>query len=119
MNFEIISTAFAQSGAAAKGGAPIWPMLLALFAVFYFLMIRPQQKKQKETQNMISQLSRGDRVVTIGGIVGTIVNIKEKKDDRDTEDIIVLKVSDNTKIEMLRSSVSRVLSKQSEAVTKS
>ena len=112
MNFELISTAFAQTGQAAKKPAPIWPMLLALFAVFYFLMIRPQQKKQKETQNMLSQLAKGDKVVTIGGITGTIVNIKSNKgDDGSGEDTVVLKVSDTTKIEMIRSSISKVISK--------
>ncbi|MCE5252529.1 preprotein translocase subunit YajC [bacterium] len=94
-------------------------MLLALFAVFYFFMIRPQQKKQKETQNMLSQLGKGDKIVTIGGIVGTIVNIKKKEDEKESEDIIVLKTSDTTKIEMVRSSIARVISRQNEAVSKS
>ena len=119
MDFEFISTAFAQSGAAKKGAAPIWPMLLALFAVLYFFMIRPQQKKQKESQNMLNQLVKGDRVVTIGGICGTIVNVKEKRDAKESDDIVVLKISDNTKIEMIRSSIAKVLSKQDEVVRKS
>ena len=114
MNFEIISTAFAQDGAApSKGPASIWPMLLALFAVFYFFMIRPQQKKQKESKNMLNTLAKGDKVVTIGGICGTVLNIKEKKDEKGTDDIIVLKVSDTTKLELIRSSISKVTPKNS------
>ena len=119
MDFNLISTAFAQNEPAKKSAAPIWPMLLAIFAVFYFFMIRPQQKKQKETQNMLGGLAKGDKVVTIGGITGTIVNIKAKKDEKDSEDTVVLKVSDTTKIEFIRSSIARIVSKQGEAVQKS
>ena len=119
MDFELISTAFAQGSKPAKGPAPIWPMLLALFAVFYFFMIRPQQKKQKESQNMLNKLAKGDRIVTIGGICGTIVNIKEKKDDKKSDDVVVVKTSDATKLDMIRSSIARVVSKQDETENKS
>jgi preprotein translocase subunit YajC len=115
MNLDLVSTAFAQSSTPAKGPAPIWPMLIALVAVFYFFMIRPQQKKQKESQQMLAGLAKGDKVVTIGGICGTIAGIKEKKDEKKDEDIVVLKVSDTTKIEMLRSSIARVLSKHGDS----
>ena len=119
MDFDLISTAFAQGSQSVKGPAPIWPMLLALFAIFYFFMIRPQQKKQKESQNMLNQLQKGDRIVTIGGICGTIVNIREKKDDKKSDDVLVIKTSDTTKLEMIRSSVARVVSKQDEPEIKS
>ena len=112
MNFELISTAFAQgTQKAPRGNAPIWPMLLALFAVFYFFIIRPQHKKQKDSQEMLNSIAKGDRIVTIGGICGTIVNIKEKKDSQKGDDIVVLKVADNTKLEMIRSSIARVIPK--------
>ncbi|MFC1606392.1 preprotein translocase subunit YajC [Candidatus Latescibacterota bacterium] len=113
MNFEIIRTAFAQVGgeATSRGPASIFPMLIALFAVFYFFMIRPQQKKQKESQNMLNTLAKGDRVVTIGGICGTVLNIKEKKDEKTSDDVIVLKVSDTTKLELVRSSIAKVTPK--------
>ena len=119
MDFELISIAFAQDKTAAKGPAPLWPMLLALFAVFYFFMIRPQQKKQKESQNMLNQIAKGDRIVTIGGICGTIVNIKEKKEDKKSDDVVVIKTSDATKLDMIRSSIARVVSKQDETENKS
>ena len=114
MNFDIIATAFAQTAEPAKKNAPIWPMLLALFGVFYFFMIRPNQKKQKDSQNMLTSIAKGDKVVTIGGICGTIVNIKEKKEEKTNDDIVVLKVSDNSKIEMIRSSISKVNPKTNE-----
>ena len=115
MDFDLISTAFAQTEKAPRGGAPMWPMLIVLFAVFYFFIIRPQKKKQSNTQSMLNTLSKGDRIITIGGIYGTIINVKEKKDAQTENDIIVLKVSDNTKIEMIRSSIAKVIPKEGEA----
>ena len=111
MNFDLISTAYAQTEKTTRGGAPMWPMLIALFAIFYFFLIRPQQKKQKESKLMLESVQKGDQVVTVGGIVGTVVNIKGKKDAMTNDDIIVLKVSDTTKLELLRSSISRVITK--------
>nr|WP_263364361.1 preprotein translocase subunit YajC [Paenibacillus sabuli] len=77
----------------------ILPFVL-MFAVFYFLLIRPQQKKQKQRNSMLTQLKKGDRVVTIGGIHGTIHEI--------TDDIVVLRVNDATKLTFDRSSVNNV-----------
>lgn len=76
-------------------------------AIFYFLIIRPQQKKQKEHQNMIDAISINDEVYTSGGMKGKVVNIKKDKN------IIVLRVDDTTgtKIEFQRSAVTTVLSK--------
>lgn len=120
MNFELISTAFAQGAQqATKGNAPIWPMLLALFAVFYFFILRPQQKKQKEAKNLLNSLEKGSRVVTIGGIVGTILSIKEKKGNPADDDIVVIKTGDATKLEMIRSSIGRVLDKEEQMAEKS
>ncbi len=116
MSFELIPSAYAQAAEGAKrGGAPMWPMLLALFAIMYFFILRPQQKKQKETQSMLNTIEKGDKVVTIGGICGTVASIKEKKGNPSGEDIVVLKVSDTTKLEMIRSSIGRVLNKEDAA----
>jgi preprotein translocase subunit YajC len=112
MNFELVSTAYAQAEQTTRRNAPMWPMLIAIFAIFYFFVIRPQKKKQQDTQSMLKAVSKGDRVVTIGGICGTVVNIKKKKDTISDDDIIVLKVSDNTKIEMVRSSIAKVVEKE-------
>jgi len=114
MDFNLISTAYAQAKPAAKSAAPIWPMFVALIAVFYFFIIRPQQKKQKDTEKMLNEVLKGDRVITIGGIYGTVLNIKEKKTEDAGEDIVVLKVSDNMKIEMIRSSIAKVIKKTGE-----
>lgn len=75
----------------------LWPFVL-MFAIFYFLLIRPQQKKQKTRASMLKALSKGDKVVTIGGLHGTIVEI--------TDDIIVLLVNDATKLTFDRSAIS-------------
>jgi len=114
MNFELVTTAFAQAEQTTRTTAPMWPMLIAIFAVFYFFIIRPQRKKQQDTKSLLNSISKGNRVVTIGGICGTIVNIKEKKDTKHDDDIIVLKVSDNAKIEMIRSSIAKVIVKEGE-----
>lgn len=72
--------------------------------IFYFLIIRPQNKKQKETKRMIEALKKGDRVQTIGGIRGTVTSV------RDT--IVVIKVDGNTKIEFSKNAIAAVLEKK-------
>ncbi len=114
MNFELVSTAFAQAEPVQRGQAPMWPMFLLIFVVFYFFLIRPQQKRQKETQNMLNTLAKGDRVITIGGIHGTIVSLKKQGEKTTGDDIVILKVSESTKLEMLRSSIARVISREGE-----
>jgi len=76
--------------------------LIAIIAIFYFLIIRPQSKKQKETQKMLSALKKGDKVITIGGIHGTIQTVREHS--------VVLKVDEGTKIEFTRSAISSIVS---------
>lgn len=96
-------------GGAAEGGpASIMPTLITfglVFLIFYFLIIRPQNKKQKETKAMLASLNKGDRVVTIGGIRGVIQSLKD--------DTVVLKVDNNTSLEFSKSAVSNVLEKKS------
>jgi preprotein translocase subunit YajC len=70
--------------------------------IFYFLIIRPQNKKQKEAKKMIQALKKGDKVVSIGGIHGTVVSVKEQS--------TVVKVDDNTKLEFSKSAISSVVS---------
>lgn len=91
------------TGADQQGG--IWTMLLPLilmFVIFYFLLIRPQQKRNKIRNQMLSALKKGDKIVTIGGVHGTI--------DQITDDIVVLKVNESTKITFDRSAVNNVVS---------
>jgi preprotein translocase subunit YajC len=115
MNFEFVSTALAQTtGKSGASSAPLWPMFIVIFAIFYFFLIRPQRKKQKDSQVMLDSLAKGDKIVTIGGIMGTIVAIKKKGEALSPDDTIVIKVAENTKLEMIRSSIGRVLAKESE-----
>lgn len=96
--------------AGGGGATSIAPTLVTfglVFAIFYFLIIRPQNKKQKETQSMLKALKKGDRVVTIGGIRGNIFSLKE--------DVVVLKVDDNTKIQFSRSAVAQVIDRKAAA----
>ncbi len=76
-------------------------MIVIMIAVFYFFAIRPQKKQEKETQEMRNALSIGDEIVTIGGIVGIITNITD-------ETITIISSRDRTRIQLLKSSVSRV-----------
>lgn len=90
--------------APADGSAPpAWVQLLplvVLFALMYFVLLRPQMRRQKEQEKLISAVKTGDRVVAAGGICGTVANLKDQ--------IVVLKVADNVKIEILRTSITSV-----------
>ncbi len=98
------------AGATGTAGAmPVWTYLIMfglIIVVFYFLMIRPQNKKQKETKKMLESLRKGDRISTIGGMRGTVVSVKE--------DVVLLKVDDNTKIEFSKSAIAQVLERKDE-----
>jgi preprotein translocase subunit YajC len=75
------------------------PFIL-IIGIFYLLIIRPQNKKQKDTQKMLSNLKKGDRIVTIGGVHGTIQSVKESS--------VIVKVDEYTKMEFSRSAISNV-----------
>lgn len=79
--------------------------LILMFAILYFLLIRPQQKRQKTRSAMLNSLKKNDKVVTIGGVHGTIVEI--------TDDIVVLRVNDATKLTFDRTAVSSVTASSS------
>ena len=84
----------------------IWPMvgfLVLIFAMFYFLMIRPQRKRQKEHEELMSELKKGDKVVTAGGIYGQIESV--------SQDSIVLKVESGATIRVARNSIASKRSK--------
>ena len=100
--------AFAQTGAAPTGAAnPAIPVLLQvlqflpIIAIFYLLLIRPQQQQKKKTDQMLKELKKGDRVVTTGGIIGTVVGIDDAK--------AVLKIADDVKVEFAKGSITQVL----------
>ena len=79
-----------QTPAQQGGGWSMWIMLALIFVVMWFFMIRPQKKQQKELQNFRDALKKGDKVVTIGGIYGTVTEVKE--------DSVLIEVDNNVKI---------------------
>jgi preprotein translocase subunit YajC len=99
----------AAGATGATGGASQWGILIVMpliILVFYFLVMRPQNKKQKEAKKMLESIRKGDRVVTIGGLRGTVVTVKD--------DVVVLKVDENTKLEYSKSAVATVLKREDE-----
>lgn len=107
----MISTAFAmgagEGGQAAGGLAGFLPIII-LFAIFYFLLIRPQQKKAKEHREMISNLKKGNRIITSGGIYGTITSIDDTT--------IGLEIAEKVKIKISRGNVAARISENDAAV---
>jgi len=101
-----ISPAYAQAGGAGGGSDMLVSLLpiVLIFVVFYFLLIRPQQKKVKEHKAMVEALRRGDRVVTSGGILGSVTKVISAGE-------IEVEIAQGTKIRVLRQSISEVLSK--------
>ena len=95
-----ISPAYAQDSDSSGMILQFLPIVL-IFVVFYFLLIRPQQKKQKEHQKLVADLKTGDKVITSGGMHGMVANIKETT--------ILLKVADNVKVELDRAAVSTIV----------
>ena len=96
MNYMILLQA-AEAAQPQGGGWTMWVMLILIMVVMWFFMIRPQRKQQKELQKFRDGLSKGDKVVTIGGIYGTVVEIKEKT--------LLLEVDSNVKIKVDKNSV--------------
>ncbi|HUI91260.1 MAG TPA: preprotein translocase subunit YajC [Chitinivibrionales bacterium] len=97
---------FAQDKAVQKpvGSNPMAPFLLIIiiFLIFYVLIFLPQRKKQKETQTMLDKLKKGDKVVTIGGVLGTVGNVKDST--------VMVKIADNTVVEFKKTAISSVVS---------
>ncbi len=93
LNFALLQQAAPQQG----GGMQMLIMMALIIAVMYFFMIRPQQKKQKELQNFRNSLAKGDKIVTIGGIYGTVAEVKDQ--------YLLVEVDNNVKIRVDKSSV--------------
>ncbi len=86
-----------------------WLPLLAVGVLFYFMMIRPQRREQAKRQSLLDALKKNDKVVTIGGIIGTIAAIAPDSDE------VTIKVDDNTRIRFRRSSIQQVITAETEA----
>jgi preprotein translocase subunit YajC len=107
----MLNLIFALSGSGTGEGGPslftsFIPILL-IFVIFYFLLIRPQQKKQKQHQQLIQAVKKGDRIVTNGGVYGTVADVKEH--------VIVLRIAENVKIELVKNSIATVISQKEDS----
>ena len=100
MLFNFLAQAPAASPAGPNPLASFVPIIL-IFVIMYFLLFRPQMKRQKEAAKLVSALKTGDRVVTASGIHGLISNVKDRT--------VILKIADNVKIEIEKSAVTSVL----------
>ncbi|HZA67226.1 MAG TPA: preprotein translocase subunit YajC [Geminicoccaceae bacterium] len=101
----LISPAYAQAGGAPVGFDLISLMpLLLIFVVFYFLLIRPQQKKMKAHRDMVGALKRGDRVLTAGGIIGTVVKVED-------DSTLLVDIAKDVRVRVARGTISEVLTK--------
>ena len=112
----LISAAYAQgmgiSGIFDNQGALIQFLpLVLIFVVFYFLLIRPQQRKTKDHKAMLDALRRGDRVVTGGGIIGTVARVENPEE-------VTVDIADGVRVRVLRSTISSVLAKPDPAAAR-
>jgi preprotein translocase subunit YajC len=102
----LISNAYAEGAPAAQGGDPMgFIFLIGMVVIFYFLLIRPQQKRAKEHRKLVEALSKGDEVVTSGGILGTISDVGDQ--------YLTVKLADGVEVRMQKQAVSTVLPKGS------
>lgn len=88
------------------GGMLMIGYMVIIFALFYFMMIRPQMKREKERKKLINEIKTGDRVLFCGGMIGTVSNVKDQT--------FTVKIADNVKVDIARGAVIRVLQKDEE-----
>ncbi len=101
-----ISPAYAQDAAGAGAMVMQLAPLILIFVVFYFLLIRPQQKKMKDHRAMLTELKRGDRVITAGGIVAEVKKVNEGSDEIEAE------IAPNVRVTLVRGTISSVIRPQ-------
>ena len=102
----MIDLAYAMAPAPGGGGngggiLSILPLMIGMFAIMYFLIIRPQQKQRREREHLLRAIKKGDRVVTSGGLYGTVVGLSEHT--------VTLKVADQVKLDFERSAIGRIV----------
>lgn len=108
----LISPAYAEAAAGGGSTGALLQMapLALIFVVFYLFLIRPQQKKAKQTKSMLEAIRRGDRVVTGGGIIGTVAKVINEE--------VLIDIADNTRVRVVRSTIVNVLAKTAPAEAK-
>ena len=109
MNFNLL---FASGQGSSGGGLMAYLPFILILAIMYFLMIRPQAKRQKEKQNMLNNLKKGDNIITIGGIHGLINGFKGKD-----KKAVIVKVDKNTSITINRSAIAGMSDKVNDSET--
>jgi preprotein translocase subunit YajC len=103
----MIDLAYAMAPGPAGGGGngggimSILPLMIGMFAIMYFLIIRPQQKQRRERESLLRAIKKGDRVVTTGGLYGTVVGLSEHT--------VTLKVADQVKLDFERAAIGRIV----------
>ncbi|HYZ43146.1 MAG TPA: preprotein translocase subunit YajC [Stellaceae bacterium] len=108
----LISTAYAQGTGILDQNALIQFLpLILIFVVFYFLLIRPQQKKAKDHKSMLDTLRRGDRVVTGGGIIGTVARVENPEE-------VTVDIAEGVRVRVLRSTITSILAKPDPAAAR-
>jgi len=108
-----VSPAFAQAaGSAPSAGAAFAQFLpiILIFVIFYFLLIRPQQKKQKDHRAMVEALRRGDQVVTSGGIVGKVSKVQD-------DGMVEVEIADGVRVKVIKATIGQVLNKTEPAAS--
>lgn len=114
MLFDLVTDAYAMGPAPQGGGAAgglqgmlvNFAPLIIIFVIFYFLLIRPQQKKAKEVKKMLDSLKKGDKVITAGGVYGVIDNVEATT--------VIVKIAENVKIKVNRNSIATVRTTEEE-----
>ena len=99
----LISSAYAQTAAAPSGGLEQIFIMIAMFAVLYFFMIRPQQKKAKEHKALVEALAKGDEVITSSGIAGKITKV--------ADDFVTVAIAENVEVQFQKAAIGTVLPK--------
>ncbi len=99
-----------QGGSGAGGGSMVstFVMFGAIFLIFYFMIIRPQQKRAKEREKLLSSIEKGDKVITSGGVHGTVAGVEEKT--------ILLQVTENVKLKIERSAITTILNRDAKEI---
>jgi len=97
-----------QGGSGGGSMVSTFVMFGAIFLIFYFMIIRPQQKRAKEREKLLSSIEKGDKVITSGGVHGTVAGVEEKT--------ILLQVTENVKLKIERSAISTILNRDTKEV---
>lgn len=108
------TAAYAQAATGASGGAALFTNIMPLvlvFAIMYFILIRPQQKKAREHKAMVEALRRGDQVITAGGIMGKVSKVAE-------DGVVEVEIAEGVKVKVVRGTITQVVSKTEPAAAK-